>query len=120
SPALRIVKALLEEGALLRVHDPRAMEATQHEISPQDGRLEYCTSPYEAAHEAQALLILTDWQEYRELDLARLHELMEVPVIVDGRNLLDPEVARAAGFEYVDMGRNRPATQRAMTVESEP
>ena len=94
SPALRIVKVLLEEGARLRVHDPQAMEASQQEMPPQAGRLEYCSSPYEAARGAHALLILTPWQEYRELDLAALHELMEVPVIVDGRNLLDPEVVR--------------------------
>jgi UDPglucose 6-dehydrogenase len=107
SPALRIVKALLEEGARLRLHDPQAMEACRREMPPQAGRLEYCSSPYEAARGAHALLILTPWQEYRELDLARVHEFMEVPVIIDGRNLLDPEVARSADFEYVDMGRNR-------------
>ena len=105
SPALRIVKALLEEGAQLRVHDPQAMETSQQEIPPQAGRLEYCSSPYEAAREADALLILTEWQEYRELDFLRLHELMEVPIIVDGRNLLDPEIVRASGFEYLSMGR---------------
>src|ERR1019366_974711 len=64
SPALRIVKARLEEGARLRVHDPQAMEATRQEVPPQAGRLEYCPSPYEAAHEAHALLIVTDWKEY--------------------------------------------------------
>jgi len=106
SPALCIVKTLLGEGARLRVHDPQAMTASQHEMPAQAGRLEYCSSAYEAANGAQALLVLTPWQEYRELDWARLHELMEVPVIVDGRNLLDPNVVRAAGFEYVDMGRS--------------
>ena len=116
SPALRIVRALLGEGALLRVHDPQAIEASRQEIPPQAGRLEYCSSPYEAAHEAEALLILTEWQEYRELDFVRLHELMEVPVIVDGRNLLDPEAARSAGFEYVDMGRSSRAKQWAVPV----
>src|SRR5271166_3714256 len=118
SPALRIVKTLLEEGARLRVHDPQAMEATRQELPPQAERLEYCSSPYEAAREAHALLILTDWQEYRELDLPRLHELMDVPVIVDGRNLLNPEVTRSADFEYVDIGRNGPAKQWATAVES--
>ena len=107
SPALRIVNALLEEGGLLQVHDPRAMDAARQQIGGKLGWLEYCSSPYEAARGTQALLILTDWHEYRELDLPRLHELMEVPVIIDGRNLLDPEVARSAGFEYVDMGRSR-------------
>jgi len=106
SPAVRIVKALLEEGARLRVHDPQAMEVSQREIPPQAGRLEYSSSPYEAARGAHALLVLTPWQEYRELDWPRLRELMEVPVIVDGRNLLDANVVRSAGFEYLDMGRS--------------
>ncbi len=105
SPALRIVRTLLEEGARLRVHDPQAMEVSKHEIPPQAGRLEYASSPYEAARGAHALLVLTPWQEYRELDWARLYDVMEVPVIVDGRNLLDSDVVRSAGFEYVDMGR---------------
>jgi UDPglucose 6-dehydrogenase len=105
SPALHIVKQLLDEGARLRVHDPQAMEASQREMPPQAGRLEYCSSAYEAARGAQALLLLTPWPEYRELDWARLHDQMEVPVMVDGRNLLDPEVLRSAKFEYVDMGR---------------
>jgi UDPglucose 6-dehydrogenase len=105
SPALRIVKALLEEGARLRVHDPQAMEVSRKEIPHQSGRLEYCSSVYEAAREADALLILTPWEEYRELDFVRLREAMGVPVIIDGRNLLDPEVVRASGFEYVSMGR---------------
>ena len=120
SPALRIVKALLEEGARLRVHDPQAMEASRREMPPQAGRLEYCSSPYEAAHGAHALLILTPWQEYRELDLTRLHELMEVPVIIDGRNLLDPEVARSSDFEYIDVGRNHCAQPAATAAEVLP
>ena len=117
SPALRIVKALIEEGARLRVHDPQAVESTRREIPPQAGYLEYCDSAYDAAREAHALLILTDWNEYRDLDLARIHELMEVPVIVDGRNLFDPEVARSAGFEYVDVGRYGRAKNAAAVPE---
>ena len=105
SPALRIVNALLDEGARLRVHDPQAMDASMHEIPPRPGQLEYSSSPYEAARGAHALLVLTPWQEYCELDWARLRELMEVAVVVDGRNLLDPEAVRSEGFEYVDMGR---------------
>jgi len=106
SPALRIVKALLDEGACLQVFDPQAMEASRQEIPPQAGRMEYCSSAYDAAREADVLLVLTEWPEYRELDFIRLRELMEVPVIIDGRNLLDPEVVRASSFEYIDMGRN--------------
>jgi UDPglucose 6-dehydrogenase len=119
SPALRIVKLLLEEGAWLQVHDPQAMEASRQEIPPQAGRLEYCSSPYEAAREAHVLLILTEWQEYRELDFTRLNELMEVPVIIDGRNLLDPDVVRRSGFEYVDVGRIPLSPDVAPPAESE-
>jgi len=118
SPALHIIKALLEEGVQLRVHDPQAMEASRQEIPPQAGRLEYCSSPYEAAREADALLILTEWQEYRDLDFRRLNELMEVPVIVDGRNLLNPEIVRASGFEYLCMGRYDVAERTATAVEN--
>jgi UDPglucose 6-dehydrogenase len=109
SPALRIVKGLLEEGSRLRVYDPQAMEAVRRELPAQAERMEYCSSALEAAQEAEALLILTDWDEFRKLDLAQLREAMQVPVIIDGRNLLNPEAARAAGFEYVDMGRSNSA-----------
>ncbi len=105
SPALYIVRALLEEGALLNVHDPQAMEASQREMPGQARRLNYCSSAYDAALGAHALLILTPWDEYRELDLNHLREIMEVPVIIDGRNLLNAEAVVAAGFEYIDMGR---------------
>jgi hypothetical protein len=114
-----IVDALLREGARLQVHDPKAMEISRVEFPPQAGRLEYCNSAYDAARQAHALLILTDWPEYRELDLSRLHELLEVPVIIDGRNLLDPEVVRAAGFDYVDMGRNVPSGHGDAALEAE-
>lgn len=110
SPALRIVKALLDEGARLRVHDPQALEASKQELPPRSGQLEYCSSPYEAVRGAHALLVLTPWQEYCELDWSRVYELMEVPVIVDGRNLLDPEIVRSLGFEYTDMGRSNADT----------
>jgi UDPglucose 6-dehydrogenase len=118
SPALRVVKALLEEGARLRVYDPKAMDAVRREIPERAGHMEYCSSAYEAARDAAALLIVTDWEEFRLLDLARLRDVMEVPVIIDGRNLLDPEAARAAGFEYVDMGRSNGAQRTAAEIVS--
>jgi UDPglucose 6-dehydrogenase len=118
SPALRIIRALLEEGARLRVHDPEAMPAAGQELPPQPGRLEYCSSPYEAASEAHALLILTEWNSYRELDFTRLRQAVRVPVIVDGRNLLDPEEVRAAGFEYTGMGRELGGEPQAVQLEA--
>ena len=107
APALKVIAALLAEDAVLRLYDPEAMENTRAIFPPQANRLTYCESAYEAARGAHALLIVTEWDEFRRLDLSRLRELMEVPVVVDGRNLLDPAQVAAAGFEYIGMGRER-------------
>ena len=104
SPSLRIVEALLHKGALLRLHDPRAMPLLQRAL-PEQEHLRYAESPYLAATGAEALLILTDWPEYKGLDWHKIHSLMQLPVIVDGRNLLDPQAMQDAGFEYYSIGR---------------
>jgi UDPglucose 6-dehydrogenase len=114
SVSLRIVRALLEEGSILRLYDPQAMPNAKKELPETPGQIIYCTSAHEAARGAQALLLLTEWEEFRQLDLLQLRDLMEVPVLVDGRNLFDPDTVRKAGFEYVSMGRDgaSPASQR--------
>jgi UDPglucose 6-dehydrogenase len=103
--SLKVVKALLDEGSILQMYDPQAMPNTQRVFPEKAGQLAYCTSAYEAARGAHALLLLTEWPEFLELDLARLKSLMEVPALVDGRNLFDPGTVRQAGFEYFSMGR---------------
>jgi UDPglucose 6-dehydrogenase len=105
APSLRVVEHLLQEGVALRLHDPKAVENFRRVVPEDPPRLVYCTSPYEAARGAHALVVLTEWPEYGDLDLASLAAVMEVPCLVDGRNVLDPAAARAAGFEYVGMGR---------------
>jgi UDPglucose 6-dehydrogenase len=105
APSLRVVEHLLQEGVALRLHDPQAVENFRRVVPEDPPRLVYCTSPYEAARGAHALVVLTEWPEYGDLDLASLAAVMEVPCLVDGRNVLDPAAARAAGFEYVGMGR---------------
>jgi UDPglucose 6-dehydrogenase len=105
SPSLRIVQALRDEGARLQLYDPKAMPNVQRILPAEEGRIRYCQTPYEAARAAQALLVLTEWNEFRDLDLYRVRELMEVPVIVDGRNVLAPEQVHRAGFEYLSVGR---------------
>ena len=105
APALKIVEMLLREGAVLRVYDPEAMPNAQRILPEQPGRVTYCRSGYEAAAGAHALVVLTEWNDFKELDLHQLRELMEVPVIVDGRNIYDSNQARKAGFEYHSMGR---------------
>ncbi|MBZ5719913.1 MAG: UDP-glucose/GDP-mannose dehydrogenase family protein [Acidobacteriia bacterium] len=105
APALKIINALLEDGVSLRLYDPQAMAATRSVFPEQAGRVTYCESAYDAARGTHAVLVLTEWDEFRKLDLKRLHDAMEVPIMLDGRNLYDPSVAREHGFEYACMGR---------------
>jgi UDPglucose 6-dehydrogenase len=101
APAIAIIETLLREGAAVRAYDPAA-EANARRIL--EG-VTYCRDPYEAARESDAVVLLTDWDEFRNLDLTRLRDLMRRPVLIDGRNILDPEAARALGFHYAGMGR---------------
>jgi len=101
SPALDTVAALLDEGAVVQVHDPKAMESFEA-FFPQ---ILYCCSSYDALKGADALVIITEWNEYRSLDVAKAAGLMMGRVIIDGRNVLDPAACRAAGFVYEGIGR---------------
>ncbi len=105
APALKVAQRLFTEGARVRLHDPRAIANARHALPEVEGRLEYCQSPYEAAAGAHAVILVTEWDEYRALDLERLRASMEVPVLIDGRNLYDPAALRSAGFEYYGVGR---------------
>lgn len=105
APSLKIIEALRKEGAILQLHDPQAMPNMQGVVPQAAGRITYCPSAYAAARGAHVLLLLTEWDELRELDWLRVRALMEVPVLVDGRNLYDPDPVRKAGFEYFSIGR---------------
>lgn len=107
SPALRLVDELLKEGAAVRLYDPEAMPIAQQVYPEAPSRIDYCRSAYEAAHGAHAVLIATEWEEFRKLDWKKVQESMELPVLVDGRNILDPSAMQDAGFEYFSMGRGR-------------
>jgi UDPglucose 6-dehydrogenase len=104
SPAIDIVKKLLKEGCVVCAHDPAAA-ARCMEILPPGPCMRYVDDPYAAAQDADALLILNDWQEFAELDLNRLHYTLRYPIVIDGRNLYDPKVMTAAGFTYLSVGR---------------
>ena len=77
-------------------------------LAQENGNVIYCSTPYEAARGAHALLLLTEWEEFRSLDWERIRREMEVPVLVDGRNLLDPGQMQEAGFEHCSVGRTEP------------
>jgi len=105
APSVRMIGKLLQEGAVLQVHDPQAMPHMRQMYAEEEGRLTYCSSPYEAARDCDAVLLVTEWEEYREMDLPRLKDLARVPILIDGRNLYDPNRMRQLGFEYYSMGR---------------
>lgn len=104
SPAIELVEMLLAEGCTICAYDPAAMERAQ-QVLPAGPNLTYATGEYEAASEADALLILTDWKQFAQLDLHRLNQSLRYPIVVDGRNLYDPQVMLAHGFTYMSVGR---------------
>ena len=101
SPALPIVQGLLSRGATVRAYDPEAMEACRKEIPDAI----YCADAYDAADGSDALVILTEWNEFRALELARLRELLQEPLIIDLRNIYSPDQMAAARIRYVSVGR---------------
>jgi UDPglucose 6-dehydrogenase len=101
APAIDLVNQLLSEGALVRAYDPQAMDRSRATL-PQ---IEYAKSAYDAATDAEALLIATEWDDFRKLDWPRIRDVMARPLVIDGRNLLSPREIRALGFEYRSFGR---------------
>ncbi len=102
SPALTILPALLEKGAKIVATDPHGLEEAK-KMMPE---LNYVSDLYEAIKDAEALILMTEWNEYRSLDLAKVKKLMKGKLFIDLRNVYDPETIRQAGFEYVGVGRN--------------
>jgi len=104
SPAMDLVEMLLGEGCSVVAYDPAAMKRAEAEL-PASAQMRYAGSVNEAAHDADALLILTDWVEFARMDLTKLHETMRYPIVIDGRNLYDPQVMAEHGFTYMSVGR---------------
>ena len=101
APSVGIAKVLLAAGAEVRAYDPAAVERSRM-LLPE---VEYLKSAYEVAAGADAIVLITEWNEFRQLDMARIKQLMRRPVIVDGRNIYDPEAMRGLGFTYRGIGR---------------
>ena len=104
SPAIEVIKKLLEAGATVSAYDPAAMERAKAVLLPSD-KLSYASDLYQAAQDADAVLILTDWKEFAEIDLARLNAAVRFPIVIDGRNLYKPQQMLDHGFTYVSVGR---------------
>ena len=102
APALVLIDQLLEAGASVVAHDPAAMPETRRRLGD---RISYAETGYAALEGARGLVVVTDWNEYRHPDFARIRQLLAKPVVVDGRNLYDPAKMRRLGFEYFSIGR---------------
>ena len=101
APSVDIAKVLLAAGAEVRAYDPAAMERSRTLLPD----VEYLKDAYQVASGGDALVLVTEWNEFRQLDMARVRQLMRRPVIVDGRNIYDPAVMRSLGFTYRGVGR---------------
>ena len=102
APAVPLIEGLLAEGATVQAYDPEAMKVARSIFG---SKIKYASSSYAALEGADALLIVTEWNEFREPDFARMRKLMKNPAIFDGRNIYNPQQIRSTGFEYVSMGR---------------
>ena len=102
APAITILPALLEKGATVRAHDPQGMEEAAHMLPSQ---IQYVAGPYEACTDADAVVLMTEWNQYRALDLDKLKKIMKQPIFVDLRNVYESTEMKAKGFSYVGVGR---------------
>jgi UDPglucose 6-dehydrogenase len=102
APAIAIIEALLARGAAVRAYDPKAAHEAKRLLGD---RVTYCSRSYEALDRADALVVVTEWNEFREPDFARMKSLLRRPVIFDGRNIYDPAEMKRQGFEYQGIGR---------------
>jgi len=102
APSAEIIKLLQYEGAEIQAYDPVAQENAKRILGDS---VAYCETPYEAAEEADALMLVAEWNEFKQLDMDRIKELMHRPILMDGRNIYDPQRIRDLGFTYRGMGR---------------
>lgn len=105
APAIDILNRLRTEGAKIVAYDPRAVPSAKKVLQG----IRFAKSAYEACRGADAVLVMTEWREFRELDLKRLKRLLKHPIIIDGRNVYDPVVMKNNGFRYYSIGRNEVA-----------
>jgi UDPglucose 6-dehydrogenase len=102
APSLTLIDDVLAGGATVTAHDPAAMHEAQRRIGD---RIKYASSNYEALEGADALVVVTDWNEYRHPDFARMKSMLRKPVVIDGRNLYDATKMQTLGFNYFSFGR---------------
>ena len=101
APSIDIINELVREGSIINAYDPKSMEKSKSILKD----ITYCSDPYEAAKDADAILVITEWEEFSKIDLDKLSKEMRNPLIIDGRNIFDPKTMKAHGFNYISIGR---------------
>lgn len=101
APSIDIINRLQAKGARIRVYDPKAMENAKNIFKD----IEYCKDSYEAAKDSDALVILTEWQEFKDIDLLKIKGTLKQKIIIDGRNIFNKERMKGLGFDYFSIGR---------------
>lgn len=102
APSIKIINTLVKLRAKIKAYDPQALDVAQKIFGQ---KIEYINNPYEAVKGADILLIITEWNEFKHIDLARIKKLMKKPIICDGRNIYEPETMKRLGFTYISIGR---------------
>lgn len=116
APALAIARQLLSEGAILQAYDPQAMDKAREQLP----EITYCASPYQAAQAADAILVLTEWPEFRDLSWRNLAHSVAHRLVIDGRNLYDSAVLAKHGFHHVAIGKDSSASFAPLPVPERP
>ena len=101
APSIGIITELQKEGAKIKAYDPKAIEKSKGILNG----IVYCSNPYDAAKDADALVVITEWNEFKNLDLKKIKSVMKHPLIIDGRNIYNPEDVKKEGFSYISIGR---------------
>lgn len=110
APSIDLAKSFITQGAHVRAFDPVAMEVAGS-VMPE---VEMCADVYSMAQDCDAIVVVTEWNEFKQIDLSRLHKVMRQPVIFDGRNIYDPQVMKRLGFNYRGLGRGYNGSQEAI------
>jgi len=101
APSIDIIKMLKKHGAKIKAYDPHAMNNAQR-IMPD---IEYCQNPYDVAKASDALILITEWKEFRNLNLSKIKKLLKKPIVIDGRNIFEPNKMKQIGFNYQSIGQ---------------
>lgn len=102
APSVYVIRELLEKGFVINVYDPKAMDKIRGVFGD---RINYFDNPYDPVSGVSALVVITEWNEFKSLDLSKIKSLIKNPVIIDGRNIFDPEKVKNLGFKYMGVGR---------------